>query len=172
MESQKYPIGRFEVPSEMDTQTIQKWIHDISILPSELKDKVAALTEDELNVTYRDGGWSIRQVIHHLADSHMNSFIRFKLTLTEELPTVKTYDESAWATQIDSLGTVTPSLQIIEGLHIRWVSLLTSLSEQELSKEFNHPELGRISLYKTLALYSWHCRHHLAHIQLALNKIK
>ena len=121
--------------------------------------------DSQLDTPYRDGGWTIRQVVHHLADSHANSYVRFKLALTEQWPTIKPYDEAAWAELADSRKLpVEPSLQMIAGLHARWVALLESLSEEDFQRGFTHPERGRMTLATNLALYAWHSRHHTAHI--------
>jgi uncharacterized damage-inducible protein DinB len=172
MDSLKYPIGKFKLQEVTNEEDIKNWIHDINSLSALLKELLADLEDEDLNVSYREGGWTIRQIIHHIADSHMNSFIRFKLALTEEVPTIKTYNETAWAELFDSLGPISASLQIIEGLHFRWSELLKTMKREDFSKKLVHPEIGEISLLTLLALYSWHGKHHLAHIQLGLNKIK
>ncbi|MFD1737240.1 YfiT family bacillithiol transferase [Bacillus salitolerans] len=167
MDSLRFPIGKYTVPTSFTTDERIGWVHDIKQLPIKLKQSIEGLTDEALNTPYREGGWTIRQVIHHLADSHMNSFIRFKLALTEDYPTIKTYEENKWAELEDSLGSVSTSLQIIDGLHERWGILLESLSEEDFQKGFYHPEIGRVTLGAVTALYSWHSRHHHAHIELA-----
>ena len=133
--------------------------------PEKLRAAVQDLNEEQLDTPYRPGGWTIRQVIHHLPDSHMNSYVRFKLALTENTPAIKTYDEAKWAELDDSKDTpVEVSLNLLESLHKRWVVLLRSMSEKDFHRSVNHPEWGEIKLDRMLALYSWHCRHHLAHI--------
>jgi hypothetical protein len=123
------------------------------------------LSDQQLDTAYREGGWTLRQVVHHIGDSHANCYIRFKLALTEDWPTIKTYDEAAWANLADSRWLpVEPSLELIAALHARWVDLLESLSEEDFHKGFAHPEMGRQNLAKVLALYDWHSRHHTAHI--------
>jgi hypothetical protein len=169
MEQLQYPIGRFKLPDEINQTTLIKGIETIKELPSVLKEKVIHLSDDELNLSYRDGGWNVRQLIHHIADSHMNSFIRFKLALTEDAPTIKPYDEKGWAELSDSKGDISSSLFIIEGVHVRWGNLLSSIEQVDFNKVFIHPEIGRISLSMALLLYEWHGKHHLAHIDLAMN---
>jgi hypothetical protein len=130
-----------------------------------LRAAVAELNDDQLNTPYRDGGWTVRQVIHHVPESHMNAYIRFKLALTESEPTIKPYDEAAWAETADVRGTpIEVSLVLLDNLHKRWVVLLKSMSEADFLKQFRHPELGVVPLEKNLALYAWHSKHHVAHI--------
>jgi len=126
---------------------------------------VEGLSDDQLETPYREGGWTVRQLIHHVADSHANSYVRFKLALTEEWPTIKLYDEAAWALLADSKATpVDVSLSLITALHTRWVALLESLTDADFHRGYNHPESGRQNLATALALYDWHSRHHTAHI--------
>jgi uncharacterized damage-inducible protein DinB len=140
-------------------------IHTLKMLPGRLRTAVAGLSDAQLDTPYREGGWTLRQVVHHVADSHTNSYVRFKLALTEDWPTIKPYDEAAWANLADSRWLpVEVSLAMIEGLHTRWVGLLESLSDADFQKGFEHPEMGRQNLAKVLALYDWHSRHHTAHI--------
>ena len=137
----------------------------IDTLPSQLRMEVENLSEQQLDTPYRFGGWTIRQVVHHIPDSHINSYVRFKLALTENNPTIKTYEEHLWAELKDSLETpINISLTLLEALHSRWVILLRSLTDEQFEKTFQHPEWGNITLSKTLALYAWHSKHHLAHI--------
>ena len=140
-------------------------MHTLRQLPERLRAAVSGLTDQQLDTPYRQGGWTVRQVVHHVGDSHANCYIRFKLALTEDWPTIKTYDEAAWANLADSRWLpVEPSLAFIEALHARWVGLLESLSDEDFQKGFQPPELGRQNLAKVLALYDWHSRHHTAHI--------
>ncbi|PLT28590.1 YfiT family bacillithiol transferase [Peribacillus deserti] len=167
MEDQKYPIGRFVVPHVISEEQKDAWIYDIAAAPGRMKEALKGLSQEQLDKPYREGGWTARQVVHHLADSHMNAFIRFKLSLTEDFPTIKPYSEGDWALMPDSISTdIHASLQILEGLHKRWEVLLKSLSLEDLKRrKFIHPELQTtLDLYTTLALYSWHSRHHTAHI--------
>ena len=163
----QYPIGKFRAPEIINPIQLRLYIQDIEDFPKLLSAEVEKMKEKEMDIPYRQGGWTARQVIHHCADSHMNSFIRFKLALTEENPVIKAYHENLWAESTDYLEMpVKASLSILEGLHARWVCLLKSLTEKELKRTFYHPEMQKaIPLDRTIALYSWHCRHHLAHVQ-------
>ena len=169
----KYPIGQFQEPAVISEELIDKWIQNIKDFPTLLIQEVNDLNEEILQKTYRPNGWTIKQVVHHCADSHMNSFIRFKLALTEENPTIKPYQENLWAELPDVLeSSIYSSLQILEGLHNRWTQLLENLTEEDLNKSFQHPETGKkISLKLNIGIYSWHCRHHLAHIINAKNQL-
>jgi uncharacterized damage-inducible protein DinB len=164
----KYPIGPFSAPSEITTELVQEWIADIESFPKLLRESVQNLNEKQLDTPYREGGWTVRQVVHHCADSHMNSFIRFKLALTEDNPTIKGYMEEKWAEMPDYLQLpIEPSMKLLEGLHERWTVLLRSLSLDDLKKTFFHPERQRsIPLDQTIALYAWHGKHHLGHVRL------
>lgn len=168
LEQLKYPIGTFAAPTTITPDLLAAWIADIAAFPEKLKEEVSPLNEQQLNCTYRPGGWSIRQVVHHCADSHMNSVIRFKLALTEEVPTIKPYKEDQWAQLSDAQMPVAPSLQLLEALHSRWVNLLNNLTEQELTRCYYHPEQQKeIDLRTTIGLYAWHSNHHLAHVKQA-----
>lgn len=166
LEQLKYPIGRCALPAEITEAVRAEWIAEIAALPGLLREAVRGLSREQLDTPYRDGGWTVRQVVHHLPDSHMNSFIRFKLALTEEKPTIKPYDEARWAELPDSQGApVEPSLTLLEGLHARWIKLLEGISETDYARVFVHPESGReIRLDQNLGIYAWHGKHHLAHI--------
>jgi uncharacterized damage-inducible protein DinB len=143
----------------------RKWIDEIAAAPAQLRAAVAGLNDNQLNTPYRDGGWTVRQVIHHVPESHMNAYIRFKLALTENEPTVKPYDEAAWAETADVRETpIEVSVAMLENLHQRWVILLQSMSDADFEKQFRHPDLGLMPLAKNLALYAWHGKHHVAHI--------
>lgn len=162
----RYPIGKFQAPEAITRQFRNECIQVIGGAADELRKAVATLDNSQLDTPYRDGGWTVRQVIHHIADSHMNSFVRFKLALTEDNPTIKPYHEGAWAGTADSAAMpVEPSLQLIDALHQRWAALLRSMTDEQYARTFVHPERsGAIPLDLTLAIYAWHCRHHLAHI--------
>lgn len=165
MEDLKYPTGRFKFDGEVTRGEIQNWIAEIETLPRRLREAVESLSEAQLDTPYRPGGWSVRQVVHHLGDSHLNSYVRFKLALTEDRPRIKPYYEDRWADMPDSRSAdVEDSLAFLEVLHKRWVKLLRSLKDEDWQKEFDHPESGVNSLAKTLALYAWHGNHHLAHV--------
>ena len=162
----KYPIGTFIKPEILDEPAISACIETIETFPKKLRQEVDHLTDTQLDTPYRLGGWTIRQVVHHCADSHMNSFIRFKLALTEDTPTIKPYYEDRWAELVDAKAMdIAPSLILLEGLHIRWSTLLKALTPTELKQVFIHPEHGKgIELDEAITLYAWHCNHHLAHI--------
>lgn len=165
LEILRYPVGKFSPPASPTPALRAEQIQTLRTLPNTLRAAVSGLTDSQLDTPYRDGGWTVRQVVHHVADSHANSYVRFKLALTEQWPTIKPYDEAAWAELADSRKLpVEPSLQMIAGLHARWVALLESLSEEDFQRGFTHPERGRMTLATNLALYAWHSRHHTAHI--------
>ncbi|MEQ9062815.1 MAG: putative metal-dependent hydrolase [Vicingaceae bacterium] len=164
----RYPIGRYRRPETASKKDIDTWIEAIETFPARLEKALGGMSQVQLDTPYREGGWTVGQVVHHCADSHMNSFMRFKLALTEEMPTIKPYLEAKWAELPDANELpIQSSLMLIKGLHHRWVVLLKSLSTDDLSKTFIHPENGReMRLDHTIALYAWHCNHHLAHIGL------
>ncbi len=161
----RYPIGRFSAPASSGPDVRAAHIQTLRMLPERLQAAVSGLDDAQLDTPYREGGWVLRQVVHHVADSHANAYIRFKLALTEDWPTIKPYDEAAWANIADSrLQPVDASLAFIAALHARWVALLESLFEEDFQKGYNHPKMGRQDLASALALYAWHSRHHTAHI--------
>ena len=166
----RYPIGTFQYEGEISREVISKWIREIEELPDLLREAVKDLDENQLNTAYRQNGWTVRQVIHHLADSHMNAYIRLKLALTEDSPLVKTYDETAWAELTDYSFPVEGSLLVLEGLHNHWADLLRNLNLNDLQRTFTHPELGEVLLYKNIGMYAWHGKHHLAHITSLLER--
>lgn len=164
-EDLRYPIGKFSWPVAVSTEEREGYIARISLTPARLWDAVAGLSDEQWDRPYREGGWTVRQVVHHVPDSHMNSYMRFKLALTEHEPTIKPYDEAAWAQLTDSLDTPADiSLCLLDSLHKRWVALLLGMREGEWKKTFRHPELGLVSLEQNLALYAWHGDHHIGHI--------
>ena len=161
----RFPIGKFHYSGPHTQEEEQQFLDDIAQTPANLRASVKGLTDEQLDTPYRPGGWTVRQVVHHLPDSHLNSYLRFKLALTEENPTIKTYAEDRWAELNDSRDTpVEVSLTLLESLHDRWVRLLRSLTPEEWKRTFRHPDLGEMNLQKTLALYAWHGKHHVAHI--------
>lgn len=164
MEQLKYPIGKFKYEDPNDDKQFAVWIDDIETLPIRLIDSIISLSGEQLNTPYRKGGWTIRQLIHHIADSHLNAFIRTKLLLTETEPTIKPFDEKLWASLSDNDISIEPSLQIIKGVHTRWAHILKSVDIEDWDRILNHPESGPMSLSKLTALYAWHGNHHLAHI--------
>ena len=164
-ENLRYPIGP-EPPLPADSKRARDGnIAVIEALPDRLGEAVHALTDAQLDTAYRPGGWTVRQVVHHLADSHLNGFMRVKLALTEDTPAIKPYDEAAWARLADSRLAIAPSLSILEGLHARWAALYRSLDEGDFARTFYHPERNeQLSLERHLHIYAWHSRHHVAHI--------
>ncbi len=165
MNDLRYPIGKFLYDGLTNDEQKQALLEEIAQTPKKLRTAVHGLSETQLDTEYRPGGWTIRQVIHHVPDSHLNAYIRFKLALTEDDPTIKPYAEDRWAELADSKATpVEVSLALLDSLHDRWVRLLRSLTEEEWKRTFQHPELGPMTLEKTLALYAWHGKHHVAHI--------
>lgn len=160
----QYPIGTFEFDGEMTASVVEGWIREIEVLPSLLRDAVKDLDDEQLNTPYRTGGWTVRQVVHHLADSHMNAFVRCKLALTEENPVIKPYDEGKWAELPDYQLPIDLSLSLLDTLHIRWVEVLRNLTSVDLEKTFIHPDSGQVSVGRNIGIYAWHGRHHLAHI--------
>lgn len=163
-EDLRYPVGRFRPPAESTPALREAQIETLRLLPERLRSAVAGLSDAQLDTPYRDGGWTVRQVVHHFADSHANSYVRFKLALTEDWPTIKTYDEAAWARTPDMKQAIEPSLVFVTGLHQRLVAVLESMTDADFQRGFNHPERGRMTLATNLALYEWHSRHHTAHI--------
>ena len=159
-----YPIGHFQCDGQITASIIDKWIKDIEELPVLLQNAVKDLNDDQLDTPYRLGGWTVRQVVHHVADSHLNAYGRFKLALTEEKPIIKPYDQERWAELPDSALPVTISLSLLDALHKRWVTLLRTLTPSDFEKTFIHPESGEVSVGKNIGIYAWHGRHHLAHI--------
>ncbi len=161
----QYPIGRFEWRGENSDANRRQLIDAIEQAPANLRAAVTGLSKEQLDTPYRPGSWTVRQVVHHVPDSHMNSYVRFRLALTEDVPTIKPYEEGRWAELTDALtADVEISLTLLESLHRRWVLLLRSLSAADFGRSFRHPELGLVSLDKNLALYAWHGRHHVAQV--------
>ena len=170
IEKLKFPIGNYKKPEIISSSAVTNWISEIEQFPNRIKSITAELSIEQLHWNYRPEGWSIKQVVHHCADSHMNSFIRFKLALTEDSPTIKPYEEAKWAELIDGLDTnIDASLSIIENVHYKWILVLKSLDKMQLSKNFMHPQTKQMyQLDEVIGLYAWHCNHHLAHIEQAI----
>ncbi|MEO9872564.1 YfiT family bacillithiol transferase [Ekhidna sp.] len=170
LELLKYPVGKYEAPSEISEDIFNEWIEVLERLPEKVKKLVGNLSYEDLELQYRPGSWNIKQVVHHLADSHINSFIRFKWILTEENPTIKTYNESEWAKTPDADNEeIMESINILEGLHNRMVMMLKSLKEEQKKRTFIHPEYNKqFTLEWMLGLYAWHSNHHVAHIKQAI----
>ena len=165
MSDPQFPIGKFSYPGPPEDHERAQWIDEIGEAPARVRAAVAGLSSPQLDTPYREGGWTVRQLVHHLPDSHMNAYVRFKLALTEDDPIIKPYAEDRWARLADSASTpIEVSLALLENLHLRWVCLVRSLGTREWRRAFRHPEHGLMPLEKSLALYAWHGRHHTAHI--------
>ena len=160
----RFPIGRFKLDAPPTAEQIARSIRDIADTPASLRAAVEGLSPEQLDMPYRPDGWTVRQVVHHVPDSHLNSYCRFKLALTEDEPTIKPYNEGLWAELPDSRATIDVSLALLDSLHARWGLLLESLQPAEFSRAFRHPDIGVITLAQNVCLYAWHGRHHTAHI--------
>ena len=161
----RYPIGRFVRPAAIRADEVKAAVRDLAELPEQLRNAVDGLEEEQLATPYRDGGWTVRQLVHHIADSHMQAFARVRLALSEDNPVIKAYDENAWALMYDSLAApVEWSLELIESLHARWVMMLQSLDEGQWKRAFVHPERGPQTIEMATLLYAWHSKHHVTHI--------
>jgi len=160
----RYPIGKYERPQTITPEDRLNAIASLAEMPEQLRNAVDGLDSTQLNTPYREGGWTVRQLVHHIADSHMNAFIRVRLALTEDWPTIKTYDEKAWATLHDSAAPIEWSLELIESLHARWVMMLQSLTDEQWQRGYRHPEDGPTTVEEATLIYAWHSRHHVAHI--------
>lgn len=161
----RFPIGRFASKASYTKEEEKHFIETIAALPDSLSKSILNLSSTQLNTPYREGGWTLLQVVHHLADSHMNAYIRFKWTLTENKPTIKAYNENEWATTFETTQSTSLSINLLTALHQKWVVLLSSLSEADLERSYIHPESKReITLQQMMALYAWHGEHHVAHI--------
>jgi hypothetical protein len=160
----RYPIGKFQRVESLAPEQRREHIDAIAETPARLIAAVSGLNAGQLDTPYRPGGWTVRQVTHHVPDSHMNAYTRFKLALTEDEPTIKPYDEARWAELADAKAPIEPSLALLENLHKRWVLVLRSIAPAEWGRKLRHPELGLLTLDQTLAIYGWHGRHHVAHI--------
>jgi len=169
-ENLRYPIGRFTKPEVLNIEMYNTWIQEIEMLPGKMKYLCSNLDEDQLKKQYRTDSWTIAEVVHHVADSHMNSLVRYKWTLTEDTPIIKAYDQMAWSGLDDYKASVDVSLTLIEALHRRWIILLKSLKESDFDKSYVHPETNKhVSLGVNTALYAWHGNHHVKHIEIALD---
>ncbi len=169
----KYPIGKFQRPGTISHELIREAISVIKLFPNHIFTAVSSLSVAQLDTQYRPGGWTVRQLVHHCADSHMNAFIRFKLALTEENPTIKSYDEAAWAELADAHLPIEPSLAIIKATHFKWGVVLDAMQEEDFRKTYFHPEKQHSQELAEIALlYAWHCQHHLSHIQHLILKEK
>ena len=173
MTDPRYPIGKFSPDPKPTPESRNRHIEQVAGLPARMRRAVAGLNDIQLNTPYRDGGWSVRRVVHHVPDSHLNAYIRFKWSLTENVPTIKAYDEQSWADLKDSdLTPVEVSLNLLDALHARWTVLLRSMTPQDFQRKFVHPESGPHDADWLLSLYSWHGNHHVAHITTLREKMK
>jgi len=165
MEDLRFPVGKFHYDGPPTPEQQRSFLEAIAQTPAQLRAAIKGLSDLQLDTPYRPEGWTVRQVVHHVPDSHLNAYVRFKLALTEEDPTIKPYAEDRWAELADTKATpVEVSLTLTDSLHDRWVRLLRSLAPEQWKRTFRHPEMGPMTLEKTLALYAWHGRHHVAHI--------
>lgn len=166
IEKLKYPIGQANIPDQISDEDIKHWIQILEEFPERLTELTQNLSEDQLNTPYRDDGWTVRQVIHHVVDSHYNSYVRFKWTLTEDQPVIKAYFEDRWAELSDYDAPIELSLNALKSLHAKWVYLLKGLTKEQLKRSFIHPEgNNKVSLEKNIGIYAWHSEHHYAHIE-------
>lgn len=172
LETKRYPIGKFErLAKPLDQMARQAHLKTIEDTPARFRSLVSGLSEAQLDTPYRPGGWTIRQVVHHVPDSHLNAYIRMKLAATEDTPTIRTYEEQLWAELPEARsGAVQMSLDLLDALHRRWIAFLTQLPDATYSRAFMHPEWGRVTIDDGIAMYAWHCRHHAAHIEQALGR--
>ncbi|HEU5289941.1 MAG TPA: putative metal-dependent hydrolase [Cyclobacteriaceae bacterium] len=165
----QYPIGKFSAKENYTTEEIGTLISAIENLPGNMEGVLKKLSPQQLDTPYRPGGWTARQVIHHVADSHMNAYIRFKWSLTEDTPLIKAYNEKLWAETYETKMDPALSMSLIKSLHVKWITLLRSLSKDDLQKSFLHPETGKhVRLDRLIALYAWHGEHHLGHLKIVL----
>jgi hypothetical protein len=172
MSDPRYPVGKYEKPATVDAAMRARFIDQLAATPSMLRAAVSGLDDHQLDTPYRDGGWTVRQVVHHVPDSHMNAYIRTKWALTEDKPTIKPYDENSWANLPEAKGgPIEMSLSLLEAVHRRWVACIRGVSPDLWSRQLMHPESGVMSIDQLFALYSWHGRHHVAHIT-SLRKAK
>ena len=166
----RYPVGKFVLDKDVTPAKRRAWLAQLEVLPQDVKQALAELPPGGLDTPYREGGWTARQVVHHLADSHMNAYTRIKLALTEDAPAVKTYEEQLWAEMPDSKMDPAPSVAILEGVHTRLATVLESLSPEQFARTATHPQWGAVTVDFFAQLYAWHCRHHVAHIRMAAER--
>jgi len=170
MQDPRYPIGKYIV-QPFSEKLLREWLNDIKYLPQHIENAILNLDEAQINTPYRDGGWTVKQLVHHVADSHMNAYMRFKLALTEDNPTIRPYDQTKWAELIDSKETPEISLFILTGIHKRWVALMKNMTVSDWARPLKHPEHDRqLTLAMISQQYKWHCEHHLQHILQLRNR--
>ena len=169
----RYPIGKFDPKDSYTSEEVMTNINRIAALPDKIKKALAGLTDTQLDTPYREGGWTVRQVTHHVPDSHMNAYIRFKWTLTEDSPLIKAYDEKGWASTPETSGSTSISTDLLTALHAKWAILLKGLSAEQLHRDFIHPDTKKhVPLDRLIAMYAWHGEHHLAHITSLKERMK
>lgn len=166
----QFPIGKLQVPEKVSTENIQEWLNQIKTYTTRLRETVDSLSDAELNKTYRDGAWTVQQLVHHIADSQLNMFQRLKMALTDDNPTVPNFDQDKWAVQPDTEMPIESSIKMLEGINERIVALGNRLTEEQLDRFFTHEIDGKITVVTKLAKLAWHEEHHLAHIKIALSK--
>lgn len=171
LDALKYPIGRFErLTAPLDRPTREAHVATLEQTPARFRSLTAGLADAQLETPYRPGGWTIRQVVHHVPDSHMNAYIRMKWAMTEDEPAIKVYEEQLWAELPEAKhGPIDLSLALLEALHRRWTAFLRGLSDRDFARAFVHPEWKRVTIAEAIAMYAWHCRHHAAHIEQAIS---
>lgn len=173
MNDERYPIGFFTCPDNLTKEVINEWMEQIQTLPARIRETVEGLNEDALASTHRDGGWTIPQLIHHIADSHLNYYVRIKLALTEDNPTISPFDQDRWAELVDSKKLpVQHSIQIIDSLQERLVYLIQNLTDEQLERYYLHPEEGKMKVATCIGFYAWHGEHHFAHIKNAIKRVQ
>ena len=160
----RYPVGRYRIEHDVSPQQRREWIDEVARTPARFRAAVQGLTDEQLDTPYREGGWTVRQLAHHVPDSHLNAYVRFKLGLTEDNPTIKTYDEARWAELADAREPIEVSLTLLEAVHTRLDVVLRSLTDEQWARTIQHPEWGALRLDGLLGLYAWHGRHHTAHV--------
>jgi DinB family protein len=172
LEHLRYPVGRMPRNSApLDVRTREEYLGILEAMPARVRSLVSGLSDAQLDTPYRPGGWTVRQVVHHVPDSHMNAYVRMKLGVTEDKPTVKTYEEARWAELPEAKSApVAMSIDLLDALHRRWVAFLRALPEPDFRKAFSHPDWGIVSIEEALGMYAWHCRHHTEHIRIGAGK--
>jgi len=169
-EKLQYPVGKFSPKDNYSPEEIAVLIQSIETVPNQIEEVFKKLSPKQLNTPYREGGWTARQVLHHIPDSHLNAYIRFKWALTEDMPTIKAYNEKAWAETSETRLDPALSVSLLKALHAKWVTLLRSLTKEDIQKSFVHPETGKhVRLDRLIAMYAWHGEHHLGHLKLILD---